>query len=80
MSNGVSNGGSNVQVKLTWQYTPEQREVSWRRHMWFVEHPGKTYPLELQEDMLKSGVGLLTRIPLVPELPRLRCDFLDVYK
>ena len=57
MSNGVSNGGSNGQVKLTWEYTPEQREVCWRRHMWFVEHPGKTDPLELQEDMLKYGVG-----------------------
>ena len=53
----MSNGGSNVQVKVTLQYTAEQREVSWRRLMWFVEHPGKTYPLELQEDMVKYGVG-----------------------
>ena len=57
----MSNGGSNVQAKVALQYTAEQREVSWRRLMWFVEHPGKTYPLELQEDMLKYGVGWFTR-------------------
>jgi len=49
--------GSKVQVKLPWRHTPAQLEVSLRRLLWLVEHPGKTYPIELQEDMLKYGVG-----------------------
>ena len=53
--------GSNVQVKLPWRHSAEQLEVSRRRLLWLVEHPGKTYPLQLQEEMLKCGIGSFTR-------------------
>ena len=56
------NPGWKIRVKLPWQATPEQIEVSRRRLMWLIDHPGTPYPADLQQEMLKHGVGCVARL------------------
>ena len=54
--------GSKTRVKLPWQATEEQIEVSRRRLMWLIDHPGTGYPAQLQQEMFKHAIGFAARL------------------
>ena len=74
------NPGSQIRVKLPWQPTQDQIEVSRRRLMWLIQHPGTSYPADLQQEMLQHGVGCAARLtPNGADAPILQVCLSDWY-